>query len=85
MQTSVTIPSSIAGSVDNIAASSGFAGYLLAEIECGIIRAKLWQNDLTAIGIALKSDLISADDAIEHLADCGALRLIASAATPISS
>lgn len=57
--------------------SSSFTDYLLAEIRCGIIRAKCWQNDLTAIGIALKAGFISADNALDHLADCDALRFIA--------
>jgi hypothetical protein len=58
--------------------SSGFTEYLLAEIRCAVIRAKLMANDLTAIGIALKGGLISADNALTHLADCDALRLVAS-------
>ena len=56
--------------------SSDFAIYLLAEIECGIIRAKLWQNDLTAIGIALRTGLVDVDNALDHLAWCDALRLM---------
>jgi hypothetical protein len=69
------------------ATSSNFAVYVLAEIECGIIRAKLWQNDLTTIGIALRSGFIDSENALEHLADCGALRLIAtsSAITNVST
>jgi hypothetical protein len=61
--------------------SSSFTDYVLAEIRCGIIRAKVWQNDLTAIGIALKANLITADNALEHLAGCGALRLVAASSS----
>ena len=68
------------------APSSSFTDYLLAEIECGIIRARLWQNDLTAIGLALRTGLIDIDNALDHLADCGALRVIAlSSATLLAS
>jgi hypothetical protein len=59
------------------ASSSNFADYLLAEMRCAAIRAKLWQNDITAIGLALKANFIDADNALAHLADCGALRLVA--------
>ena len=57
--------------------SSGFREYLLAEIRCAAIRAKLMANDLTAIGIALRAGLIDPDNALEHLADCNVLRLVA--------
>jgi hypothetical protein len=61
--------------------SSSFTEYLLAEIRCAVIRDKLWQNDLAAIGIALKAGFISADDALAHLADCDALRLVAASSS----
>ena len=65
--------------------SSNYVDYLLAEIRCAVLRAKLWQNDLVAIGIALKGGFISADNALEHLADCGALRLVAPSSSTIES
>jgi hypothetical protein len=58
--------------------SSAFADYLLAEIQCAMLRAKLAANDLAAIGIALRSGFIDTDNALEHLHDCDALRLVAS-------
>jgi hypothetical protein len=58
------------------AESSSYGDYVLAEIRCAVIRATLWQNDLTAIGIALNG-LIDPDNALEHLAHYGALRLVA--------
>jgi hypothetical protein len=67
------------------AESSSFIDYLLAEIECGIVRAKLWQNDLAAIGIALRAGLVDVDNALDHLAGCGALRLIALSSDAITS
>lgn len=67
------------------AGSNNYVDYLLAEVRCAVIRAKLWQNDLTAIGIALKAGLIDPDSAIEHLADCDALRLVAPSTSWASS
>jgi hypothetical protein len=50
--------------------------YVLAELRCAALRAKLWQNDIEAIGLALKGGLISPEQAIEALADCGCLHLV---------
>jgi hypothetical protein len=61
--------------------SSGFTEYLIAELRCAALRAKLWQNDIAAIAIGLKAGLISADAAIAHLWDCDALRLVAPSST----
>jgi hypothetical protein len=50
--------------------------YLLAELRCASLRAKLWQSDIDAVGIALKSGLIEPEQALELLADCDCLQLI---------
>jgi hypothetical protein len=50
--------------------------YLLAELRCAAMRARLWQADIEAVGIALKGGLIEPDEAVELLADCGALHLV---------
>jgi hypothetical protein len=50
--------------------------YLLAELRCAALRARLWQSDIDTIGLALKAGLISPDQAVKHLADCGVLRLL---------
>ena len=50
--------------------------YLLAELRAAALRARLWQADIDAIGLALKAGLISPDQAVEHLSDCGLLRLL---------
>jgi hypothetical protein len=50
--------------------------YLLAELRAATLRARLWQADIDAVGVALKAGLISPDQAIEHLSDCGLLRLL---------
>jgi hypothetical protein len=50
--------------------------YLLAELRCAALRARLWQADIEAVGLALKGHLISPEEALELLADCDALHLI---------
>jgi hypothetical protein len=50
--------------------------YLLAELRCASLRARLLQADIDAIGIALKSDLITTEEAIDLLHDCDLLRYI---------
>ena len=50
--------------------------YLLQELRCVAVRARLWQADIEAVGLALKGDLISPEQAIELLADCDALHLV---------
>jgi hypothetical protein len=52
------------------------ADYLLAELRCAALRARLWQADIEAVGIALKGGLISPEEALENLHDCGALHLV---------
>jgi hypothetical protein len=51
--------------------------YLLAELRAAALRARLRQADIDAVGLALKAGLISPDQAVEHLSDCGLLRLLA--------
>ena len=51
--------------------------YLLAELRAAALRARLWQVDIDAVGLALKAGLISSNQAVEHLSDCGLLRLLA--------
>ncbi len=38
--------------------------YLLAELRAAALRARLWQADIDAVGLALKANLISFDQAI---------------------
>lgn len=53
-----------------------FENYLLAEMRCASLRLRLEQSDIDAIGLALKSGLITADQAIVLLNDCDALRFV---------
>jgi hypothetical protein len=50
--------------------------YLLAELRCAALRARLWQADIEAVGIALKGKLITPEQALELLHDCDALLLV---------
>jgi len=50
--------------------------YLLAEFRCAVLRARLWQADIEAVGIALKGGLIHPEQALELLRDCDALHLV---------
>jgi hypothetical protein len=51
--------------------------YLLAELRCAALRARLWQTDIEAVGLALKGGLINPKQALELLHDCDALHLVA--------
>jgi hypothetical protein len=51
--------------------------YLLQELRCAALRARLWQADIEAVGLALKGGLIHPEQAIELLSDCDALHLVA--------
>jgi hypothetical protein len=53
-----------------------FTTYLLGELRCASLRARILQADIDAIGLALKGGLISADQALELLADVDALRVV---------
>jgi hypothetical protein len=55
--------------------------YLLGELRCAGLRARLWVADIDAVGSALRCGLISPDQAVEALADCDALHLMGSPPT----
>jgi hypothetical protein len=50
--------------------------YLLVELRCASLRARLWQVDIDAVGMALKAGWISPEQAVEALSDCDCLQLI---------
>jgi hypothetical protein len=50
--------------------------YLLAELRCASLRARLWQADIDAVGLALKAGLVEPEQALEILADCDCLQFI---------
>jgi hypothetical protein len=50
--------------------------YLLGELRCAVLRARLWEADITAVALALKAGLVEPEQALELLADCDALHLV---------
>jgi hypothetical protein len=50
--------------------------YLLAELRCASLRARLWQADIDAVGMALRAGLVGPEEALELLHDCDALHLV---------
>jgi hypothetical protein len=50
--------------------------YLLAELRCASLRARLWQADIDAVGMALKAGLVEPEQALELLHECDCLQLI---------
>jgi hypothetical protein len=50
--------------------------YLMAELRCASLRARLLQADIDAVGMALKAGLVEPEQALELLQDCDCLALI---------
>jgi hypothetical protein len=50
--------------------------YLMAELRCASLRARLLQADIDAVGMALKAGLVEPEQALELLADCDCLTLV---------
>lgn len=63
------------------APSTSFHDYLLAELRCAAMRARIMQADVEAVGIALRGNLITADQALNLLNDCDVLRLVGTGAS----
>jgi hypothetical protein len=50
--------------------------YLIAELRCAVLRARLMQADIEAVGMALKAGLVDPEQALELLHDCNCLYLV---------
>jgi hypothetical protein len=50
--------------------------YLLSELRCAALRARLWQADIEAVGLALRGGAITPEQALELLDDCDCLHLV---------
>jgi hypothetical protein len=50
--------------------------YLISELRCASLRARLWQADIDAVGMALQAGLVEPEQALELLQDCNCLQLI---------
>jgi hypothetical protein len=70
----------LAGRVVTISAAAtdeqGFRNYVLAETRAAIARLRLEINDLNVVGVALKGNLISPDEALAHLHARGVLQCL---------
>jgi hypothetical protein len=53
-----------------------YVDYLLQELRCAALRARIVAHDIDAIGLALKGGLITPDQAVNLLDDCDAIRLV---------
>ena len=53
--------------------SSAFVAFLLAQFRCAELRARIVANELRATAVALSAGLISAETALLHLHETGAV------------
>jgi hypothetical protein len=67
----------------NNAETMSFRDYLLAELRCASLRAKILQSEIDAIGIALKGGMVTAEQAIVLMHGVDLLRFIGQA--PVES
>jgi len=58
------------------ATQQDFREYVLAELRCAHLRARLAQLDIEAAGIALRAHMIAPEVALEWLADADALKYV---------
>jgi hypothetical protein len=57
-------------------ANSSRREYLLGELRCAALRARLAATDIDTIGLALKANLLSPEQAIELARDCDVFRYL---------
>jgi hypothetical protein len=53
-----------------------YTDYLLAELRCAALRARILASDVDAIGLALKNGLVTPDQAVDLMADSGVLQFV---------
>ncbi len=54
-----------------------FCDYVLAELRCAVMRARLVALDIEAAGVALRGGMIDPETALAWLRDAGALEYVA--------
>jgi len=59
----------------SITVSSGFAAYLLAQLRCASVRSRLLTAEIDSIGVTLRGNVLSVEDAIKWADDLGVLNL----------
>jgi hypothetical protein len=78
-------PYEIAHAHDSRVASpdrADFHSYLLAELRAAVLRARILQADIEAIGLALKGGLVTPNQALALLHDVDALRIVGTPPSP---
>ena len=68
----ITAPPSATSEEDRVS-------FVLAQLRCAALRARLAACEIDAIGVALRSGLIDSETAVAWLHDCGVLDSITSA------
>lgn len=53
-----------------------FRDFLLAQLKCAGLRARLMTAEIDSIDVALRGNFITADDAIAWSDDCGGLQFV---------
>jgi hypothetical protein len=53
-----------------------FRDFVLAQLKCAGLRARLMTAEIDSIGVALRGDFIDTDDAIAWLNECGGLQFL---------
>ena len=59
-----------------------FRDFMLAELRCATLRSRLVTAEIDSIGVALRGNFITEDDAIAWLDDCGALQFVLAPRAP---
>jgi hypothetical protein len=62
----------LGGSVEQANDLVAIREFLLAALRCGRLRALLLANEIDAVGVALKSEMVPLNTAFEWLSDIGA-------------
>jgi hypothetical protein len=62
----------LGGNVEQADDAVAMRGFLLAALRCGRLRALLLANEIDALGVALKSEMVPLSTAFEWLSDIGA-------------
>jgi hypothetical protein len=65
--------------------SSNYTAFMLGQLRCAGIRARLMTAEIDTIGVALRGNFITADDAIAWLHEAGAIGLIAMSSATFAS
>jgi hypothetical protein len=68
-----------------IATDTGYAGFVLAQLSCAALRARLVAAEIDSAAVALRGGLIDADGAMAWMAEIGALGFMSAAVTSVST